>query len=110
MTGRRVLDGKQSVGHPHVRLRSGKKVAALLAGLAAVCVFSAGGSVEQLLDFGVADTSAANTFWSTAGYSGGSVCRAASAVIDGFDSRICTWSATRKFRECLKAGFVVILF
>ena len=77
--------------------------------IAGTLALGAGASIERIADFGTADTGAGNTFWNVAGYNGGSVCRAASDVIDGFDSRYYTKSATLKFKS-YKRGMLVIVF
>ena len=65
---------------------------------------------ERSNDFGNADVSGANTFWNVSGYNGGSVCRAASDVIEGFDSRYYTKSATLKFGYYLNRGTLIMIF
>ena len=64
---------------------------------------------ERIIDFGGADTSAANTFWNVSGYGGVSVWRSA-YVLSGFDSRSRTCAASRGIPLRAKPAGAILIF
>ena len=64
---------------------------------------------ERIVDFGKADTSAANTFWNVSGHSGVTVFRSASTAAAAFDSRSRTCVASRGIPlNTGRAGFIIV--
>ena len=78
---------------------------------ASACVVALGltAAQERIVDFGTADTSAANTFWNVSGHSGVTVFRSASTAAAAFDSRSRTCVASRGIPLSTgKAGIIIV--
>ena len=78
---------------------------------ASACVVALGltAAQERIVDFGTADTSAANTFWNVSGYGGVSVWRSA-YILSGFDSRSRTCAASRGIPLRAKPAGAILIF
>ena len=84
-------------------------IPALLAVAALTFAMSLSAASERIVDFGGADTSAANTFWNVSGYGGVSVWRSA-YVLSGFDSRSRTCAASRGIPLRAKPAGIIFIF
>ena len=84
-------------------------IPALLAVAALTFAMSLSAASERIVDFGGADTSAANTFWNVSGYSGVSVWRA-DDTLPRFDSRSRTRAVSRGIPLRARSAGAIFIF